>query len=269
MKEVVAIRGGGDIATGIAAKLHNCGFRVLVLEIKNPLVIRRSVAFAEAIFDGETTVEGIKGTRVEGIENIIAAWKRREIPVIVDEQCHIIKSMDIKVLVDGIMAKKNLGTNRSMAALTIGIGPGFEAGIDVDVVIETQRGHDLGRLIWSGKATPNTGIPGIIMGYSRERVVKAPWGGNIKNLAGIGEIVKSGQLIAKIEAQPVYATIDGVLRGIIREGSRVEKGLKIADIDPRGIKEHCFTISDKARTIAGGVLESIFVGRDRCGNTIV
>jgi xanthine dehydrogenase accessory factor len=255
--DIVVIRGGGDLATGIIHKLHRSGFKVLVLEIHRPLVIRRTVAFAQAIFSGETIVEDVKAVRVDGVEGIYKEWEKDNIPVIIDPQCNILSGIKANVLIDAIIAKKNIGTNKNMAPITIALGPGFNAGIDVDVVIETVRGHDLGKLIFEGYAEPNTGIPGIINGYGLERVIKSPADGIINNIASIGDSVKKDEVISLIGDVPVTAAIDGILRGLIMDGIEVQKGLKIADVDPRGKKEHCYTISDKARAIAGGVLEAI------------
>jgi xanthine dehydrogenase accessory factor len=257
INDIVVLRGGGDLATGIAHKLHRSGFKVLIVEIERPLVIRRTVSFAQAIFDEESIVEGIKAVKVNSVKDIYDTWKNGDIPVMVDPECRIVDQIKAGVLVDAIIAKRNIGTNIDMAPVTIAAGPGFNAGVDVHVVIETQRGHNLGRLIFEGCAEPNTGIPGIIKGYGKERVLKSPADGTIKNLLEIGDMVKQGQVISYIEDIPVIATIDGILRGLIKDGMRVQEGLKIGDIDPRGIKEYCYTISDKARTIAGGVLEAI------------
>lgn len=257
-KNIVVIRSGGDIGTAIAHKLHRCGFKVLILETNHPLVIRRTVAFAQAIFNGEVEVEGVKAVKVEGLYGIIGAWEDNNIPIIIDKDCNIFREIPIDIIIDAIMAKRNLGTSIDMAPITVAVGPGFEAGVDVDVVIETNRGHHLGKLIFTGFAEADTGVPGNIMGYSNERVIKAPSTGRIKALCDIGEIVEKEQVIAYIEDEPIQATIDGVIRGMIHENILVTKGLKIADIDPRGCVEYCYTMSDKARAIAGGVVEAIF-----------
>jgi xanthine dehydrogenase accessory factor len=263
INDIVIIRGGGDLATGIAHKIYRSGFKILMLEIEKPLVIRRTVAFAQAIYDGQTIVEDVKAVKVESVNEVYRAWEENSIPVMVDPQCKVLNQIKADVLVDAIIAKKNIGTNRDMAPITIGVGPGFNASVDVDVVIETKRGHDLGRLIFKGYAQENTGIPGEIMGYSIERVLKSPASGKIKNILQIGDMVKKGDVISYIEDTPLTATIDGVLRGLIADGLNVSEGLKIGDIDPRGIKEYCFTISDKARTIGGGVLEAILYMKSR------
>lgn len=257
MKELVIIRGAGDLATGVAYRLHKSGFRVLMLDIETPLVIRRTVSFAQAVYDGEIEISGVKGIKVETLDEIVAAWDREEIPVVVDEKADMIRRIRPKIVVDAILAKKNLGTRIDMADIVIGMGPGFTAGVDVDAVIETQRGHYLGTVILEGRPAEDTGVPGNIGGFTKERVIHSPAAGTIKNINKIADVVKAGEVIATVDGVPVHATIDGVLRGLIQEGLYVRKGLKIADIDPRDVVKHCFSISDKARAIAGGVLEAI------------
>lgn len=267
--DLIIVRGAGDLATGTIHRLKKSGFRLLVLETDHPAAIRRQVALSEAVYSKSACVEGVEAVRVEDEKQMLDAWKNEKVPVLVDPKGESIASMQPKVVVDAILAKRNLGTNKNMAPLTIALGPGFIAGVDVDVVIETKRGHNLGRVIREGSAYPNTGIPGIIGGYGAERVIHAPADGILKNNSKIGDIVEKGQVIAVIEASDkenvadikkteVTATIDGLLRGLIRDNYPVTKGFKIADIDPR--KEelaNCFTISDKARCIAGSVLEVI------------
>lgn len=255
--DIVIIRGGGDLATGIIQKIYRSGFKILILEIDKPTVIRRTVSFARAIFDGQAIVEGVKVVKVNNTNEIFEIWNQGHVPVMADKECGILNEIKPDILVDAILAKKNLGTHKGMAPITIGVGPGFTAGEDVDVVIETKRGHDLGKLIFSGTAIQDTGVPGEILGYGKERLIKSPCAGKISNLCDIGELVKKDQILAHVDNEPVIAQIDGVLRGIIENNSEVKKGLKIGDIDPRGIKEHCFTVSDKARSIGGGVLEAI------------
>ena len=257
MKDIVVVRGGGDIATGIIQKLYRSGFKVIVLETESPTVIRRTVSFAQAIFDGITVVEDIKAVKARDIDDIYSIWNKGDIPIIIDEECNILKEIKANVVVDAIIAKKNLGTHKDMAPITIGVGPGFKGGHDVDVAIESNRGHDLGRLIFSGYPEEDTGIPGDIGGYSKERLIKSPGDGIIKNISNIGDTVKKGEVIAKVGSLSVKTDIDGILRGLIMDKSYVRKGLKIGDVDPRAKKEHCYSISDKARTIGGAVLEAI------------
>lgn len=256
--DVVIIRGGGDLASGTIQKLHRSGFRVLVLEVPKPTSIRRSVSFSEAIYEKQMEIEGITAVQVCSLSEIENAWSNKKVPVIIDEEGEYIKKIAPRIVVDAIIAKKNLGTTRDMAEITIALGPGFTAGKDVDVVIETSRGHNLGRLIFSGQAMKNTGTPGSIMGISKERVIYSPCAGVMKNILNIGDVVKKDEVIAYVGEEPIKATITGLLRGILRSGSSVTKGFKLADIDPRvSEKENCFTISDKARSIAGGVLEAV------------
>lgn len=263
MSAVVLVRGAGDLATGTILRLHNCGFRVLAVECARPSAIRRRAAFCEAVFDGAATVEGVTARLIDRIEQADAVWNAGEIPLIVDETAVCAAACAPTVLVDAILAKRNLGTTRDMAPITIGLGPGFTAGGDVDAVVETMRGHRLGRVIYDGAALPNTGVPGSIAGFAAERVIHAPASGAMTFVRSpepvdIGSIVRKGQTIGFVGGVPVTATLDGVLRGLIREGYPVTEGLKIADIDPRAQEvQNCTTVSDKARAIAGGVLEAM------------
>ena len=258
---IIVVRGGGDLASGVIHRLFRCGYKILILEGKKPSAIRREVSFCEAVYDGEAFVEGVLSHRIEDVDQCEKVWEQGEIPILVDEDGSSIKSLKPDVVIDAILAKKNMGTTRKMAPLTIGLGPGFLAGSDVDFVVETKRGHDLGRIIDEGWAIPNTGIPGEIGGYGKERVIHSPASGVIHNKAKIADLVEKGQDIALIctedgEEIPVLASLDGVLRGLIREGYQVFEGMKIADIDPRKEqKKNCNTISDKARCIAGSVVE--------------
>jgi len=257
--DIVIVRGGGDLASATIQKLYRSGFRVLVLEVAKPTSIRRSVSFSEAIYESEVEVEGIKAIHVHSLSEIENAWSNSTVPVIIDAEGKYIKELNPKIVVDAIIAKKNMGTTKDMAGITIALGPGFSAGIDVDIVIETARGHNLGRLIFNGEAAKNTGIPGNIMGYSKERVIHSTCAGIMNNVLGIGDVVKKDEVIAYIGDTVVKAAISGLLRGILRSGSYVTNGFKIADIDPRVLeKTNCYTISDKARSIAGGVLEAVF-----------
>ncbi|TYP51594.1 selenium-dependent molybdenum cofactor biosynthesis protein YqeB [Thermosediminibacter litoriperuensis] len=252
----VLIRGAGDIASGIAHRLFRCGFSVYMTEIPAPTSIRRKVAFSEAVYDGEAEVEGVKAVLARSVEDAINLSRNGLIPVLVDPDLKCLEGLKPVVLVDSILAKKNLGTRKSMAPVVIGVGPGFTAGEDCHAVVESLRGHDLGRVIMKGRAAENTGIPGEVMNYTLERVIYAPAAGRIRLVRDIGSPVNEGELIAMIGNVEVRTKIGGVLRGIIRNGFEVWKGMKIGDVDPRGIVEHCYTISDKARAIAGGVLEA-------------
>ena len=261
-KQLIIVRGGGDIATGTIHRLHRCGYPVMVLETGYPSAIRRQVAFSEAVYDGTSQVEGTVCVRVKDFGEAKKVLKEGDVPLMVDPDCQVLKEVRPWALVDAILAKKNLGTSREMADKTIALGPGFTAGKDVDLVIETQRGHNLGRIIGNGQASPNTGTPGIIAGYGKERVIHSPATGILLGRVRIGDRVEKGQAMAVIVTGqgevPVKASLTGIVRGLIKEGIPVRKGLKIADIDPREEEfENCFTISDKARCIAGSVLEGL------------
>lgn len=266
MDDIIVIRGAGDLATGIAHRLYKSGFRLLLTDIEKPLVVRRCASFANAILIGEVEIEGVRAVKALSSESIAGIWDNNCIPILCDSECCILDKVKPLAVVDAIMAKKNLGTNRGMAPITVGVGPGFEAGVDVDAVVETKRGHDLGRSIYKGSAAADTGIPGNIMGYSQERLLRASRSGIIKNVLEIGDIVKQGDVVALIDNEPVKSSIAGVIRGLIADNTYVKEGLKIGDVDPRGIKEYCYTISDKARSVAGGVLEAIlYLRKERFG----
>ena len=254
-RKLIIVRGAGDLATGAIVRLHNAGYKVAALEIREPTVIRRTVAFAEAVYEGTCEVEGVKAERAV-IDDVPSVLERGSVPVIIDPDLSILSSYRPAILVDAIIAKRNLGTDRSLAPFTIALGPGFEAGVDVDAVVETKRGHYLGRVIYSGSAIANTGIPGMIGGYAAERVIHSPVHGIFTGLRRIGDIVRKGEVIAEVSSVPVTATIDGMLRGLLHSGLEVPSGFKIADIDPRGNEADYLTISDKARAIGGGVLEA-------------
>lgn len=268
MKDLVIVRGGGDIATGSIYKLVQCGFPVLVLETANPSAIRRNVAFSEAVYQGAQTVEGLTCRLAVDVVQAAAMVEKEGLAMLVDPAGESIAQLKPLAVVDAILAKKNLGTGRDMAPVTVALGPGFEAGVDVDAVVETMRGHNLGRVIYQGRAIPNTGVPGMVGGYAAQRVIHSPAEGILRNVRKATDTVKKGETIAVIESGggsvPVEATLDGLLRGLIRDGYSVTKGFKIADIDPRLDEyENCFTISDKARCVAGGVLEAILHLRGR------
>lgn len=268
-EQLILVRGGGDIASGTIYKLLQCGYSVLVLETEMPSAIRRYAAFSEAVYDGVSRVED-KTCRLAGnFREARKIMETGEAAMLVDPDCRVLKEACPFALVDAILAKKNLGTSREMAPKTIALGPGFQAGRDADLVIETMRGHQLSRVIHEGSALPDTGVPGLIQGYGAERVIHAPAAGRMENLRKIGDIVKKGEPIARIlgaagEVTEVPASLDGLLRGLIRDGYPVTEGFKIADIDPRQEEyDNCFTISDKARCIAGGVLEGILFLEER------
>lgn len=260
---LIIVRGGGDLATGTIHRLWSAGLRVLVLETTHPAAIRRQVALCEAVYEGQTTVEGLRAVRIDTLEQADAIWAQNAVPILVDPAGDCISWARPDIVVDAILAKKNLGTRRDMAPLTIALGPGFTAGQDVDVVVETKRGHRLGRIIREGSAIPNTGIPGVIGGYGAERVIHAQAAGTFVDVRKIGDIVEAGETIAEIvtadgEHLPVTTRITGILRGLLRSGYPVTPGFKVADVDPRKEElSNCFLISDKARCIAGSVLELV------------
>lgn len=265
--DLVVVRGAGDLATGTIIRLKAAGFRVVALEVEQPTSIRRTVSLSEAVYDGEARVEGVVARRVSGIAEAKAALADGIVPVLVDPDCRTVAALSPYALVDAIIAKRNTGTRRGMAPAVIALGPGFEAGGDVDAVIETQRGHDLARVILSGPAAPDSGTPGEIGGRSGERVLKSPIAGIIEEVAAIGELVEAGDPIIAVRGPQgrveVRTSIDGVVRGSIRAGMAVPAGMKIADVDPRAMPENCLTVSDKSRAIAGGVLEAILVLKGR------
>lgn len=255
---LIIVRGAGDLATGVIVRLYNSGFKILALETENPSAIRRTISFSESIYKGTQVVEGVIGKKVDTIDEIYKCWDNFEIPIAVDPKGKWIKILKPEIVVDAILAKKNLGTNKNMAPLTIGLGPGFEADIDVNVVIETMRGHRLGQIINRGKAKLNTGVPGEINGVSKERVIYAKETGIFKSCKSIGDLIKKNEIIAHINETEVKSEINGVLRGIIPKNYFVKNGLKIADIDPRIEEtENCNIISDKGRALGGSVLEVI------------
>lgn len=255
--DIVIIRGGGDIATGIAHRLFKSGFNILITEIEKPTAIRRKVSFCEAIYIGQIEVEGVKAVFCKDREEVEGIIQDGKIAVMIDKDCDIAYSLKPLALVDSILAKKNLGTSQDMAPITVGVGPGFYAKRDVDLVVETKRGHFLGKVIEEGQAIENTGVPGDIIGFTDERVIRALDRGINKNFVEIGDIVKKDDPICMTGEKEVRAKIDGLVRGLLKEGLSVKEGMKIGDIDPRGLVGYESTISDKARAVAGGVLEAI------------
>nr|CBX28760.1 hypothetical protein N47_L13580 [uncultured Desulfobacterium sp.] len=258
MKDIkIVIKGAGEMATGIACRLYMSNLKKIVMtEIPKPISVRRAVAFSEAVYDGKKEVEGIKAEYIVKFDEVYKVWERKNIAVIVDPSWAVLSEIKPDVVVDAIMAKRNTDTKTDEAPLVIGVGPGFTAGKNAHVVIESNRGHNLGRLIFKGSAEPHTGIPGSTKGYTVERVLCAPNNGLVKHNKNLGDEVKKGDLILYVNETPVNASIDGVLRGLIREIEVVEKE-KIGDIDPRGDKQYCHTITEKARAIGGSVLEAV------------
>ena len=259
---LILVKGAGDLATGTAVRLYRAGFQVVMTDVAQPTAVRRTVAFSQCIYDGQTTVEGITARKAENRDQVRDILAAGEIPVLVDPQASILPQLPFMAVVDAILAKKNLGTTISDAPIVLALGPGFTAGADCHGVIETKRGHDLGRLILEGAAIPNTGVPGDVGGYTTERIIRAPADGPFEPVAQIGQQVNLGDVVAKVNGIPVTAKLTGIVRGMLPAGIPVTAGMKSGDIDPRCEVRHCFTVSDKARAIGGGVLEGIlYFGR--------
>lgn len=253
----ILMKGAGDLASGIAYRLIKGGYDVLMTETLVPTTVRRAVAFSRAVYENEVLIEGVKGYLVHSMEEIMKIQKAKAIPVIVDDKALILKEYQPDVVVDAIIAKDNLGTTIMDAPLVIGVGPGFEAGVDCHAVIETKRGHYLGKVILEGCAIPNTGVPGSIGGYTTERIIRATANGEFSPVVRIGDMVKKEQVLAFSGGEPIYALMSGIVRGMLQPGVIVKIGMKCGDIDSRCEIDHCFTISDKARNISGSVLEVI------------
>lgn len=253
---LVVIRGGGDLATGVAYRLQKAGFRIVVLELARPLVVRRRVALATAVLDGEVQVEDMRGRLVPSVAEALELAGTDQIPVMVAPELPA-EQLSMSILIDARMAKRNIDTRKDQAPLVIALGPGFTAGSDCHAVIETKRGHTMGRVIWHGTALPDTGTPGLVAGKGAERVLRAPAAGEVEWRAEIGDLVKQDDQIGSVSGVPVIAPFAGVLRGLIAPGTNVRNGLKIGDLDARAEVSACFTISDKALAIGGGVLEAI------------
>lgn len=261
----VLIRGAGDIASGIALRLYRGGMQVVMTETADPTTIRRTVAFSDAVRSGRQQVEDITAILSGDAKEAEDILGKGMIPVLIDPECEMRKELSPDVLVDAILAKKNLGTKMSYAPVVIGVGPGFTAGKDCHAVVETMRGHTLGRVYYEGSALPNTNIPGLIGGFAGERVIRAPGDGIFFGVKKIGESVEAGETVGTVEGIPVRATISGVLRGLLADGVKVTKGMKSGDVDPRGEKEYCNLVSDKALSVAGGVLEAMLHVRYAAG----
>ena len=258
---LVAVKGAGDLATGVIHRLKRAGFAVMATELPYPTVLRRTIAFAEAIALGQMTVEGITAQYAHSIEDIQVVLANGFVPILIDPDGTAFKQIQPDVLVEATLSKYNSGITINDAPIVIALGPGYKAGIDAHAVIETNRGHNLGRVYLEGNAEPNTGVPGTIGGYAGERLLRAPCAGRLYGMHQIGDQIREGEVVAIVksdqDAVPITATIPGILRGLVRDDLLVSAGMKVGDIDPRAIREHCFTISDKSRAIGGGVLEAI------------
>ncbi len=258
---LIIVRGAGDLATGVIQKFHRCGFPVLALEVSQPTAIRTTVALSQAVYNGRAQVEDVVATAISNLSQLAEVHNRGEVAILVDPAGESIQTLNPICVIDAILAKKNLGTHREMAPITIALGPGFTAGTDVDVVIETVRGHNLGRLMFNGTALPNTGIPGVIGGKGAQRVIHAPATGQVVHCHQIGDVVQEGEVVLIVGGVPSLAPFTGLLRGLIPQGLEVPKGMKIADIDPR-LDVDWHTISDKARALGGGALEAFLIRRN-------
>lgn len=254
---LAAIRGAGDLATGIALRLYRSGCAVVMTELRNPTAIRRTVCFSQAVIYGSWQVEGVEAVLCQSPEAARNTAQKGKIAVVADETVSAIEAIHPDVVVDAILAKKNLGTTMELAPAVIGVGPGFTAGVDCHAVVETMRGHDLGRVLYSGSAQANTGIPGMIGGYGAERLLRAPAQGIFHPLREIGDSVEAGEIAATVDGVALRCPIGGTLRGILADGTPVYPGMKSGDVDPRGVAEYCTRVSDKAMAVGGGVLEAL------------
>ncbi len=254
---LILLKGAGDLGTGVAWRLYKAGFPIVIAELPQPLVVRRTVAFASAVYEGEIAVEGVTARRAKDIAEARQLLDDGIIPVLVDPEGAARLELRPSVLIDAVMAKRNTGTRLDDARFVIALGPGFTPNVDCHCVIETQRGHNLGRVLWNEPAEPNTGIPGEIGGKGAERVLRAPCDGVVTGLKRIGDEITCGEMIARVNGSEVIAPFDGTLRGLLHDGLTVTAGMKLGDVDPRAKREHCFTISDKALAIGGGALEAV------------
>jgi xanthine dehydrogenase accessory factor len=256
-EHLVVVKGGGDLASGVVYRLKRAGYPVIVTELAAPLLVRRAVAFGEAVYAGQVEIDGITARRVDSTEAARDMAANEAVPVLVDPAAAAVRALRPAVVVDGIMAKMNTGTRIDDAPLVVALGPGFTAGVDCHAIVETMRGHGLGRLLYRGTAAPDTGTPGTVAGHTADRVLRAPAAGHVDAVVAIGERVAPGDLIATVAGTTIRAPFAGVLRGIVHPAVEVTSGMKIGDLDPRGLIEHCFTISDKALAMGGAVLEAV------------
>lgn len=259
MKLVVLIKGGGEMASAVAHKLTRSGFRVCLTELPSPQAVHRGTSFCEAVYEDEKEVEGVVARLVSSAEEVLGVWKEGKVPIIVDPHAAIKDSLHPDILVDAIMAKRNIGTKITDARLVIGLGPGFKVGTDAHLVVETNNSENLGTVLIAGEAESNTGVPLAISGLTFERVLRSPDEGEFHEVKKMGDLVRGGNVVARVNHQPVTAQIDGVIRALLRDGVKVEPGTKLGEIDPRGDPQLCYTIRPRARTIAGGVLEAIMM----------
>lgn len=259
MKLIVLIKGGGEVASAVAHKLARCGFRICLTELASPQAIHRETCFSEAVYEGEKEAEGVIAKLISSPEQVFEVWKEGKIPLIVDPQAAIKDFLHPDVVVDAIMAKRNLGTKITDAPLVIGLGPGFMVGRDVHLIVETNNSENLGQVITEGEAEPDTGIPVAISSLTFERILRSPKEGNFHPVKEIGDLIRHGDIVAWVEGEPVIAQTSGVLCALLRDGMKVSSGTKLGEIDPQGNPELCSIIRDKMRIIARGVLEAIMM----------
>lgn len=254
---LVVLKGAGDLASGVAVRLHRAGVQLVMTEIPKPTAIRRTVSFCRAVWEGQATVEDVTARLAEDWQQALTIARSGDVAVLVDPDATCVPLLAPDALVDATLAKRNLHTHRDDAPIVIALGPGFTAGVDCHAVVETMRGHDLGRVILQGAALPNTGVPGNIGGYTEERILRAPCDGVWQTALQIGAHVEVGDVVATVAGEPVHSALRGVLRGLLPDGTPVRHGMKSGDVDPRDQPEYCATVSDKARAIGGGVLEAL------------
>jgi xanthine dehydrogenase accessory factor len=256
-RPIVILRGGGDLATGVAARLHRCGFDVILTEMAKPRAVRRLVALAEAVYQGRVEIEDLRGQLADSLSNALDYLQAGTIPVMVDPEAKILHDLEPVALVDGRMRKIPPEIGMESARMVVGLGPGFDAGVNCHAVVETMRGHYMGRVFWQGCAQADTGVPEAVRGHDVDRVLRAPASGLIKGEIALGKKVSANDIVAHIDGNPLRAPFDGALRGLLHDGLEVEKGEKVGDLDPRGEVSYCFQISDKSLAIGGGVLEAL------------
>jgi xanthine dehydrogenase accessory factor len=254
---VILIRGGGDLATGVAARLHRVGFNLVLTEVAQPRAIRRLVAAAEAVYTEEVQVEDVHCQLVQNLEGIVKAFRSEIIPVLVDPDASIREDLNLIALIDARMRKRPPEIGMDVSYLVLGLGPGFTAGVDCHAVIETNRGHHMGRVIWKGSAEPDTGVPEPISSHDVDRVLRAPADGRLENGLPLGSLVRTGEIIATVDGTHLLAPFDGALRGLIHDSLLVKTGDKVGDLDPRSEPSYCYQISDKSLAVGGGVLEAL------------
>ena len=259
---LVLIRGGGDLASGVALRLHRAHYPVVITEVSQPLAVRRAVSFAEAIYQEAWEIEGVRAEKIDGVAAVFTTIQKGIIPIVIDPDAELRHELHPIALVDGRMLKRAPDLDQSAAPLVVGLGPGFTAGVDCHAVVETNRGHHMGRVYWQGSAQANTGIPEPVAGFDVQRVVRAPLDGVLGAGLSIGTVIEAGERIAEVDGRPIPAGFRGVLRGLLHDGVSVHKGQKIGDLDPRADPTYCFSVSDKALAVAGGVLE-VFLTRGR------